>query len=87
MARPWTLCGLVAAALLTGAPAADAATPTITGFTPASGPAGTVISIAGTALTGATRVTIGGRPAAYSVPDANRILATVPPPPRAASCR
>jgi hypothetical protein len=53
--------------------------PTITSFTPASGPVGTVVTITGTLFTGATRVTFGGTSATtFSVVSATQIRATVP---------
>lgn len=53
--------------------------PTITGFTPTSGPIGTVVTINGTLLTGATRVTFGGTSATtFTVVSATQITATVP---------
>jgi uncharacterized repeat protein (TIGR03803 family) len=53
--------------------------PTITGFSPASGPVGTVVTIKGTALTGATKVTFGGIAAKeFTVNSVTQITATVP---------
>jgi subtilisin-like proprotein convertase family protein len=52
--------------------------PTITSFTPTSGPPGTSVTIAGTNLTGATSVTFGGALAAFTVDSATQITATVP---------
>ena len=53
--------------------------PTITSFTPTSGPIGTVVVITGTDLTGATRVTFNGTPAlVFTVNSATQITATVP---------
>lgn len=53
--------------------------PTITGFTPTSGPVGTVVTINGTLFTGATRVTFGGTSATtFTVVSATQITATVP---------
>ena len=52
--------------------------PTITSFTPASGGAGTVVTITGTNFTGATSVTFGGTPAtSFTVNSATQITATV----------
>ena len=51
--------------------------PTITGFTPASGPVGTVVTIAGTNFTGATAVSINGTAATFSVGSVTAITATV----------
>ena len=54
--------------------------PTITGFTPASGPAGTSVTINGTNLTGATHVRFNGvnQPAFTVNPTGTQITATVP---------
>lgn len=53
--------------------------PTITGFTPSSGPAGTAVTITGTALTGATAVSFNGTAATtFTVDSATQITATVP---------
>jgi hypothetical protein len=53
------------------------APPTITGFTPTSGPVGTQITITGTDFALASSVTIGGKPAVYQQV-ATGILAVVP---------
>jgi uncharacterized repeat protein (TIGR03803 family) len=48
-------------------------------FTPASGPVGTVVTITGTGLTGATKVTFGGVVATvFTVDSSTQITATVP---------
>lgn len=52
--------------------------PTITSFTPTSGPPGTSVAIAGTNLTGAMSVTFGGALAPFTVDSATQITATVP---------
>lgn len=53
--------------------------PTIEAISPDAGPAGTVVSIAGTDLTGASAVSFGGRAAqSFEVRSPTRILATVP---------
>jgi Metallo-peptidase family M12/IPT/TIG domain/Secretion system C-terminal sorting domain len=53
--------------------------PTITSFTPASGPVGTVVTITGTNFTGATGVTFNTTAAtSFSVVSATSITATVP---------
>ncbi|MGN6378714.1 MAG: outer membrane protein assembly factor BamB family protein [Gaiellales bacterium] len=57
---------------------AQAATPTITGFTPGSGPAGTVVTISGTGFAGALKVTFGGASAAFNVVNPTTIRAIVP---------
>ena len=54
------------------------AAPTITGFTPASGSAGTVVTINGTSFNGATAVTFNSQNvASFSVSSATQIIATV----------
>jgi hypothetical protein len=54
--------------------------PAITGFTPSSGEAGSVVAISGTNFTGATAVTFGGVPAGqFAVVSDTSISATVPP--------
>jgi outer membrane protein assembly factor BamB len=65
-------------ALLALPSSALAAPPTITGFVPASGPAGTVVTISGTGFAGATKVTFGGAPAAFNVLSPTTIRAVVP---------
>ena len=52
--------------------------PSITGFTPASGPVGTSVTINGTNFAGATLVTFGGVSADFTVNSATTIQATVP---------
>ncbi|AHJ96877.1 choice-of-anchor D domain-containing protein [Hymenobacter swuensis] len=54
-------------------------TPAITGFTPDRGPVGTVVTISGTDLTGATVVRFNGTAASsYTVTNATTITVTVP---------
>ena len=55
-----------------------AAPPIITGFSPASGPAGTVVTITGTGFTGATKVTFGGASAVFNVLSPTTIRTVVP---------
>src|SRR3989442_1168808 len=52
--------------------------PTITGFTPTSGPVGTSVAISGTNFTGATAVAFNGVGASFVVSSATAIQATVP---------
>jgi IPT/TIG domain len=54
------------------------APPTITSFSPASGAVGTVVTIWGTALDGATKVTVNGVSATITVDKAAKIKITVP---------
>ena len=55
-----------------------ASAPTITGFTPTSGPVGTSVTISGTNFTGATAVAFNGVSASFTVTSATTIQATVP---------
>jgi hypothetical protein len=52
--------------------------PTITGFTPASGPAGTRVTVTGTNLAGATSLKFGGSSAKFTIASDTSIGATVP---------
>ncbi len=52
--------------------------PTITGFTPPSGPAGTPVTITGTGLTQTAKVTFGSKAAAFTVNSDTQLTATVP---------
>jgi hypothetical protein len=52
--------------------------PTVTSFTPHAGAVGTVVTITGTHLSGATRVTFGGRPALFFADSGTKISAKVP---------
>jgi hypothetical protein len=52
--------------------------PTITGFTPTSGPLGTSVTISGTNFIGATAVTFNAVSASFTVTSATAIQATVP---------
>jgi len=53
-------------------------TPTFTSFAPPSGPVGTLVTITGTGLTQATKVTFDGKAAAFTVVSDTEITATVP---------
>jgi large repetitive protein len=53
-------------------------TPTISSFSPTSGAVGTTVTITGTGLTKATKVTIGGKSASFTVNSSTQITATVP---------
>jgi len=59
-------------------PAPIPSPPTITSFTPTSGPVGTSVSISGTNFTGATTVTFNGVSAGFTVSSDTAIQATVP---------
>ncbi len=52
--------------------------PTISGFTPASGPVGTVVSITGTGFAGATAVKIHATAASFTIISGTQLRATVP---------
>ncbi len=54
------------------------APPTLTGFSPASGPVGTIVTLAGTGLSGATAVAFNGTSAQFTVVSDTKITATVP---------
>jgi hypothetical protein len=54
------------------------AAPTITSFTPASGPVGTSVTITGSGFTGATSVTFNGATASFAVNSSTQVTATVP---------
>jgi hypothetical protein len=57
----------------------NGATPTVTSFSPASGPIGSSITLTGTNLAGTTQVTFNGRPAAsFTVNSATSVTAVVP---------
>lgn len=53
-------------------------TPQITSFTPASGTVGTSVTITGVSLAQAAKVTIGGKPASFTVNSNTKVTATVP---------
>src|SRR2546425_415311 len=55
-----------------------AGAPTITSFTPSSGPAGTSVTIGGTSFTGATAGRVNGGSASFTVISGTAIPATVP---------
>jgi IPT/TIG domain/Proprotein convertase P-domain len=54
------------------------AAPTVSGFTPSSGPVGTTVTLTGTGLSGATGVKFNGVAATFTVNSATKITATVP---------
>src|SRR6266513_2780163 len=56
----------------------NASPPTITSFTPGSGPVGTSVTINGTNFTGASAVLFNGTSASFTVGSATAITATVP---------
>jgi hypothetical protein len=53
-------------------------TPTITSFSPTSGPVGTIVTITGTGLTQTTKVTFNGKSATFTVNSDSQVTATVP---------
>jgi uncharacterized repeat protein (TIGR03803 family) len=53
-------------------------TPQIKSFSPTSGIVGTAVTINGVSLTQATKVTIGGKPASFTVNSDTKVTATVP---------
>ena len=53
-------------------------TPQIKSFTPTSGIVGTAVTITGVSLTQAIKVTIGGKPASFTVNSDTQVTATVP---------
>jgi hypothetical protein len=69
--------GLLMADLVLQA-AGTAQPPTITGFSPTTGPVGTGVTISGTKFTGATAVTFNGVSATFTVNSSTNISATVP---------
>lgn len=76
---PFGLLVLVATAALVGASVAPAgAATTITGLSPATGPAGTSVMVSGTEFGGASAVTFNGTAAAFTRTSATRIRAVVP---------
>jgi uncharacterized repeat protein (TIGR03803 family) len=52
--------------------------PTIKSISPTSGPVGTVVTVTGTGLTGATKVTVDGKAASFTVVSSTEITVTVP---------
>jgi uncharacterized repeat protein (TIGR03803 family) len=53
-------------------------TPTLTSFTPTSGPVGTLVTLAGTGLTQTTKVTFTGKSASFTVISDTEVTASVP---------
>ena len=54
-------------------------TPQITSFTPSGGRVGALVTITGVSLTQTKGVTIGGKPAAFTITSDTQVKATVPP--------
>jgi hypothetical protein len=52
--------------------------PTITGFTPSSGPLGTVVTVSGTKFNGVSAVRFNGASATFTVASSSQLTATVP---------
>jgi hypothetical protein len=67
----------IVALAVVGSALAVLAKPSITSFKPASGKAGTKVTIRGKNLSGATSVKIGGLKASYKVSSGTKIIATV----------
>jgi hypothetical protein len=74
----WLVVAPFAAQAAESSTPAQAAAPTITSFTPTSGPLGTRITVNGTNFGGATLVAIGGTPASFSLSSATKLTATLP---------
>jgi hypothetical protein len=74
VAMPVAILGL----LMWQAPLVRAAAPTIVSFSPTSGGPGTVVTVSGTDLAGATAVTFGGASATFRCCRGGSIRATVP---------
>jgi uncharacterized repeat protein (TIGR01451 family) len=62
----------------TDVPVAPAAAPTITDFTPRSGPAGSTVTVLGTGFTGTTAVSFAGVETSFSVVSPTLVTALVP---------
>lgn len=63
---------------VTPPPPPPPAAPTISGFSPTSGPTGTSVTISGSGLTGASSVSFNGAAATFTVDTDTQITATVP---------
>lgn len=61
-----------------GTPEACGEPPSISGFSPTSGAAGTPVTVSGSGFTGASAVTFNGASASFSVQSASQLIATVP---------
>jgi hypothetical protein len=72
----WAWC--IAVGLLSVPVASFAAAPTITSFTPVSGPIGTKVVVTGTNLSTPTAVTVDGTAASFTGSTATRLTVTVP---------
>jgi hypothetical protein len=77
-----TFLAMIVVAAMAVAPTSWAAPPnkpTITSFTPTTGPIGTIVTITGTNFTGATALTFGGTSATtFTVGSSTQVTATVP---------
>lgn len=77
--RAASFLGVVVLAItLAPAPSAWAAAPTISGFSPISGPYGSIVQVTGTGFTGTTTVAFGGVVAFFDVPSDTLLEAAVP---------
>jgi hypothetical protein len=63
---------------LSGSPPPPPGPPTITSFSPTSGPPGTTVTVTGTGFLGATAVKFGSTPTTFTVDSDTQITATVP---------
>lgn len=82
-AHPTTLAGdnwltRIGSFQLPGCSSSTQAAPTVSGFSPASGPVGTSVTVSGTGFTNASAVKFNGTSASYTVNSDTQVTATVP---------
>jgi hypothetical protein len=77
--RQLAIIGLILHLLLASATAHAAAAPAVWTFFPASGAAGTTVTIVGTGLAGITSVQVNGSAATFTALSATRLQAVIPP--------
>lgn len=70
--------GAISGDAYNGTPEACGDPPSISGFTPTSGAAGTSVTVSGASFTGATAVAFNGVSASFTVQSASQVTATVP---------